>query len=187
MDVDGFWALLESSRSGGAEGTRAERLTELLAELPLTEVVEFQLRLDEARAPLDTAATLALAKLVLRGQVSDDGLWYFHAWLVGLGRDAHRLAVHEPDALAGHAAFRRLAELPYEHWDDGDFPDWEELDYCAQEAYARLTGAEDGLEEALTAIGHDSPLNADAVGPIWTAEQRAARLPRLTALFAEAR
>ncbi|MFJ4674809.1 DUF4240 domain-containing protein [Kitasatospora sp. NPDC088783] len=186
MDTDGFWDLVESSATGGPGCERADRLTTHLAGLPLSEVLEFQLRLDEARAPLDTAGTLALARLVLRGWVSDDGLWYFHAWLIGLGRDAHRLAVHDPDALADHPALRRLAALPYEQWDDDDFPDWELLDYCAQEAYEQLTGEEDGLEEALEAVGHDSPCNAEFTEPTWTSEQTAARLPRLTALFADA-
>ncbi|BAJ32198.1 MULTISPECIES: DUF4240 domain-containing protein [Kitasatospora] len=186
MDTDGFWTLVESSAAGDLPCTRADRLTDRLAGLPLPEVLDFQLRLDEARAPLDTPATLAVAKLVLRGRVSDDSLWYFHAWLIGLGQDAHHLAVHDPDALAGHPALRRLAALPYRRWENHDFPDWESVDYCAQEAYERLTGEEDGLEEAMEAIGHDSPCNAGFADPAWTSEESAARLPRLTALFADA-
>ncbi|WP_051733234.1 DUF4240 domain-containing protein [Kitasatospora phosalacinea] len=186
MDVDEFWSLVEWSAAGGHTCARTERLTARLTELPLPQVLEFQLRLDEARAPLDTPSTLAVAQEVMRGRVSDDSLWYFHAWLIGLGRAAHRLAVHEPDALADHPAFRRLAALPYARWDDHDFPDWETLDYCAHDAYEQLTGEEDGLEEALEAIGHDSPCNAEFDGPTWTPQQRAARLPRLTALFADA-
>ncbi|MFJ1751357.1 DUF4240 domain-containing protein [Kitasatospora sp. NPDC088134] len=189
MDLDGFWKLVESSGDGGdggAHGERAAAVVARLVELGPGEALEFQLRLDEVRAPLDTSATLALAKLVLGGRVSDDGLWYFHAWLVGLGREGHRLAVHDPDALAGHPALRRLAAAPYERWEERYFPDWEELDYCAQSAYEQLTGEEDGLEAALEELGHDSPVNADAMGPRWTAEQTAARLPRLTALFGAA-
>ncbi|QKW22845.1 DUF4240 domain-containing protein [Kitasatospora sp. NA04385] len=186
MDMDGFWDLVESSALGGDACGRADRLTARLAELPLPQVLEFQLRLDEARAPLDTPGTLAVAKLVERGRVTDDSLWYFHVWLIGLGRETHHLAVHEPDALAGLPAFRRLAALPYEQWENHDFPDWESLDYCAHDAYAQLTGEEDGLEEALEAIGHDSPCNAEFDEPVWTPEQSAARLPRLTALFADA-
>ncbi|MFC8721879.1 DUF4240 domain-containing protein [Kitasatospora sp. NPDC057198] len=186
MDTDGFWALVESSAAGGPACEREERLTARLAALPLPEVLEFQLRLDEARAPLDTPATLAVAKTVLRGWVSDDSLWYFHGWLLGLGREAHHLAVHDPDALAGHPAFRHLAELPYAQWDDHVFPAWETLDYCADHAYERLTGEEDGLEEALAEIGHESPVDAEFDDPAWTPEERAARLPRLTALFADA-
>ncbi|MEU5384896.1 DUF4240 domain-containing protein [Kitasatospora cineracea] len=186
MDTDGFWDLVESSAAGGPGCERAERLTERLAGLPLPEVLEFQLRLDEARAPLDTAGTLALARLVLRGRVSDDGLWYFHVWLIGLGRAAHHLAVHDPDALADHPALRRLAALPYERWTDDDFPDWEALDYCAQDAHERLTGEEDGLEDALAALGHEMPCDAAFADPVWTPARTAARLPRLTALFADA-
>ncbi|GLW53779.1 DUF4240 domain-containing protein [Kitasatospora phosalacinea] len=186
MDADGFWDLVESSAADGPACGHAERLTARLAGLPLPEVLEFQLRLDEARAPLDTPGTLAVAKAVLRDWVGDDGLWYFYGWLLGLGREAHHLAVHAPDVLADHPAFRRLAALPRERWDDHDFPEWETLNYCAHEAYEQLTGEEDGLEEALEAIGHDSPCNAEFDEPVWTPEQRAARLPRLTALFAEA-
>ncbi|WP_285732850.1 hypothetical protein [Kitasatospora phosalacinea] len=39
---------------------------------------------------------------------------------------------------------------------------------------------------ALEAIGHESPHDAEFDEPVWTPEQRAARLPRLTALFAGA-
>ncbi|MGW4804903.1 DUF4240 domain-containing protein [Kitasatospora sp. NPDC004272] len=186
MDMDGFWALVESSAAGGPACERAERLTARLTGLPLPEVLEFQLRLDEARAPLDTPGTLAVAEVVLRDLVSDDTLWYFHVWLLGLGRAAHHLAAHDPDALADHPVFRQLAARPYEQWDDHDFPEWEALDYCAHYAYEQLTGEEDGLEEALEEIGHDSPCNAEFDEPVWTPEQRAARLPRLTALFGEA-
>lgn len=187
MDVDGFWELIESGAGTAPACVRADELVERLARLPLPEVLEFQLRLDEVRAPLDTVGTVALAALVLRGRLSNDGLWYFHSWLVGLGRAAHRLAVEDPDALAGHPAFRRLAELPWDEWQNHDFPDWEDLDYCAERAWEELTGEENGLAEALEAVGHDSPVNAEPEGRPWTSEQVAARLPRLAALFAGAR
>ncbi|MFD8481090.1 DUF4240 domain-containing protein [Kitasatospora sp. NPDC059673] len=178
MDVNTFWDLVESTRTT-SPCDRAELLTERLAQLSLDEVREFQLRLDEVRAPLDTVATVALAKLIGPGFLSDDTLWYFHAWLIGLGREAHRLAVHDPDALADLPEFRTLAAQ-----DERFVPDWEELDYCAAGAWEELTGEEDGLEEALLADGHESPLNAGPVGELWTAEQTTARLPGLTALFA---
>ncbi|MGW4380192.1 DUF4240 domain-containing protein [Kitasatospora sp. NPDC004531] len=179
MNLNAFWDLLESTAGADAPCSRAELLTERLAQLPPDAIREFQLRLDEVRAPLDTMATVALARLVGPGFISDDTLWYFHAWLVGLGRDAHRLAVHDPDALADHPAFRRLAAL-----DERQVPDWEALDYCASDAWEQLTGEEDGLEEALLAEGHESPVNADPEGEEWTPEQTAARLPKLTDLFA---
>ncbi|MFG2692279.1 DUF4240 domain-containing protein [Kitasatospora sp. NPDC048407] len=178
MNVNAFWELVESTRAT-SPCDRAEQLTERLAQLPPDEVREFQLRLDEVRAPLDTMATVALAKLVGPGFLSDDTLWYFHAWLIGLGRDAHRLAVHDPDALADLPEFRALAARA-----ERFVPDWEALDYCAAQAWEELTGEEDGLEESLLAQGHESPLNAEPEGELWTAEQTAARLPKLTALFA---
>ncbi|MFD8595493.1 DUF4240 domain-containing protein [Kitasatospora sp. NPDC059646] len=186
MNLNGFWELVESTDPAASAAERADALVERLAQLPLDEVLEFQLRLDEVRAPLDTMATLEIAALVLRGRVSDDGLWYFHAWLIGLGRAAHELAVHDPDALADHPAFRRLAALPYREWTDADFPDWEDVDYCAERAWEAQTGEEEGLEEALLALDHDSPVNAEPEGPNWTRAEVAARLPRLTALFADA-
>ncbi|MFJ8440787.1 DUF4240 domain-containing protein [Kitasatospora griseola] len=178
MDLSVFWELVESTLEAGAPCDRTKLLVDRLGQLPLEEVLEFQLRLDEVRAPVDTRATVALAKLVAPGRLSDDGLWYFHAWLVGLGQDAHRLAVDEPDALADHPEFRRLAAETDRH-----LPGWETLDYCAADAWEALTGNEDGLEEAMLAQGHDSPLVADPDGEPWTAEQTAARLPKLTALF----
>ncbi|MFD7640468.1 DUF4240 domain-containing protein [Kitasatospora sp. NPDC059795] len=180
MNLNDFWELVEATAPATPSGRRTELLTERLARLPLDEVRAFQLRLEEVRAPLDTMATVALAKLVGPGFVSDDTLWYFHSWLVGLGRDALRLAVDDPDALADHPEFHRLAAL-----DERMVPDWEELDYCAASAWEEITGDEDGLEEALLAEGHDSPVNAEPVGEPWTPEQTASRMPRLILLFAQ--
>ncbi|MFJ5921798.1 DUF4240 domain-containing protein [Kitasatospora sp. NPDC092948] len=181
MDLSVFWELVESTGEAASPCDRTKLLVERLGQLPLEEVLEFQLRLDEVRAPLDTRATVAVAKLVAPGRLSDDALWYFHAWLVGLGQDAYRQAVDDPDTLADHPEFGRLAALP-----EREVPGWEQLDYCAADAWEALTGNEDGLEEAMLAQGHDSPLVADPAGEPWTAEQTATRLPKLTALFAEA-
>jgi len=186
MDVNGFWTLLErSGQLPGAPCARAERLTALLAELPPAEVLAFQQTLDAERAPADTYPVYAAARLIHGGFCSDDSFWYFQAWLLGLGRDAFRQAVADPDSLAAHPAVQRLAAVGPDQWSDHDDPSWEELDQAAAEAYARLTGGdENALADALADLGHDSPLWPETTGTPLSAAEAATRLPRLTALFA---
>lgn len=146
----------------------------------MEEILAFQLTLDELRVPAGTPQLWEAASVIQGGRCSDDGFWYFQAWLIGLGREAFRRAVTDPDSLADVPEVRRLAGRRPDTWSNAEWPEWEVLDYAAAEAYEQSTGG-DGLEDALAALGDDSPLwpepedGPPAAGP--------AALPRLTALF----
>ena len=84
---------------------------------------------------------------------SGDSFFYFQPWLVGLGHDAFEQVASNPDSLADVPQICRLAGRPRSDWSDGEWPEWEFLNYVARNAYRRATGKEDGLDNALTAPG----------------------------------
>jgi hypothetical protein len=180
MDLDAFWGLVESSAVGASDqDDRLERLTAALAVLPAGEVVEFAVRLDEVRRRVDTWAHWHAADVICGGLCSDDGFFYFQAWLVGQGRAVFEAVASSPDALADLPHVRLLASRGGVHaWADEDWPDWEGLDYVAAEAF-------DGDLEAVVA-SRGLLVSPEPAGEQWDFADPAeisARIPRLGALF----
>ncbi len=187
MDIDGFWVLIE--RSAGRAAAPDARLTWLvdqLAGLPVTEMMDFQIRLDEVRRRADTFHMWGAAYQICDGLCSDDGFFYFQAWLVGLGRKIFERAVRDPDTLAEVPQLRRLAGRSVDDWDDDEWPEWESLDYVAERAHERVTGVEDGLDDLLEERGHDGMVVPEPVDARWDFEDPAEvtrRFPRLVRMF----
>jgi hypothetical protein len=138
MDLNAFWALLDRSASQTADqDARLEWLTSALASMPAAQVAGFAVRLDEVRRRVDTWQHWQAADLICGGLCSDDGFFYFQAWLVGLGRETFEAVAADPDALADVPHVRHLAARGGVHaWADDEWPDWEGLDYVAAEALA---------------------------------------------------
>lgn len=186
MDLDGFWDLIErSAREERDLEERAEWLTGRLAGLPLEEIIGFRKHLDALHERADTWHLWGAAHLICGG-ASDDGFWYFQAWLVGLGRQVFERAIADPDSLADVPLVRELAERGLAEWDDEDFADWEALDYVADDAYEEKTGEE--LDDVLDAMGHEYRLSPEPADEEWDLDdesEQERRYPRLSALFAE--
>ncbi|MGN9775273.1 DUF4240 domain-containing protein [Micromonospora sp. H33] len=187
IGTDDFWALIGASATAtGDPEARLAWLTDRLAERPAEDSVDFALRLDEARARADTWRLWGAASLVCAGLCSDDGFHYFQAWLVGLGRDTFERVIADPDALADVPQVRRLAGRSVDDWDDAEWPDWESLDYVADEAYERVTGVAEGLDDAVAAHGRVLSSSPDPADEQWDLDDPAElrhRYPRLAALF----
>ncbi|RIW47318.1 DUF4240 domain-containing protein [Micromonospora endophytica] len=187
LTTDDFWVLIDASAVATADQhERLAWLTDRLAERPADEVVDFAVRLDEARARVDSWHMWGAALHVCQGLCSDDGFHYFQAWLVGLGRETFERVAAEPDSLADLPQIRRLAGRRVRDWDDDEWPDWESLDYVAGDAYKRVTGIADGLDEAAEARGHELSLSPDPTDKEWDLAdpvEVARRFPRLVALF----
>ncbi|MEV4625195.1 DUF4240 domain-containing protein [Micromonospora sp. NPDC049523] len=187
MDIDGFWDLIERSAvPAGSPDDRLEWLTDRLAELPVAEIMDFPVRLDELRRRADTHLLWGAAYRICAGHCSDDGFHYFQAWLVGLGRDVFERVVRDPDELAEVPAVRRLAGRALRDWDDDEWPDWEGLDYVADTAYERVTDGSEELDEVLERDGFDVQLTPDPSDARWDVadpEEVAARFPRLARMF----
>ncbi|MEU1566558.1 DUF4240 domain-containing protein [Streptomyces mirabilis] len=109
MNTDSFWELIEECQEL-AHG-RGERLAWLRGELsqrPLTEIVQFQVCLDQVTHAAFTWDLWAAADRVLGGWCSEDGFCYFGLWMVELGRDSFSHAVADPDSLADAPEVQRL-------------------------------------------------------------------------------
>ena len=185
MDLDGFWALIErSGRETSDPDERAEWLVEALAGHPAAGIVDFQLHLDVLRDRIDTYRVWGAAWLVCGGLCSDDGFWYFQAWLIGQGRDAYEAVAADPDALADVPAVRELAGRDPEEWTEQEWPDWESLDDVAEDAYEEATDGD--LEQVLVERGYDfrlSPAPSDVPWDFEDDEEMERRYPRLTKIF----
>ena len=186
VDRDEFWALVErSSSQEGPEG-RAEWLTRRLTKLPAAEIEDFQEHVDELHDRADRWVLWGAAWLVCGGLCSDDGFWYFQAWLVGQGRVVFDLVTADPDALAEVPAVRALAGRSSGHWAEAEWPDWESLDYVAEEAYEKVTGAddlEDVLEKRRGSVFRAWPEPADDRFEFDDEAEMARRYPKLMAMF----
>lgn len=187
MTLDEFWALIDRSRSAGAE--RTEWLTEQLAGLPAEDILDFEVHLTAQRKRVDTWVMWGVGACLMQGMCSTDGFFYFQPWLIGLGRETFEKVAADPDALADVPEVRHLAGRPIRDWADDEWPEWELLNYVALEAYARVTGEENGLDEVLDARGLGRVCDPEPEGEDWDYEspaERGARIPRLAALLGSA-
>lgn len=204
MNDDAFWALIdELSRRPGDRDERLEWLRAELTRRPETESVAFQVRLEAACDAAGTRAVWTAANRVEGGACTDDGFHYFRLWLVGQGRKVYESVVSDPDALADVAGIRALVGRRRAEWDDDEWPEWEELDYVAQDVFDELTGQEDedgeafldAVEEVEEELADELDVDLDdeldegfageweeGGGPQGSRPEGVA-LPRLTALF----
>ena len=189
MDNDSFWKIIEECRSK-AHG-RAERLAWLkdeLARRPVKEIVGFQVCLDRLCEQAFTWDLWAAAERIFGGWCSDDGFCYFRLWAVGLGQATFERAVQDPDTLAEAPEVRRLAGQPRGGWGD-HWPEWEELDYVAAEAYEQATQVSDEFAtfyEAVDALQSDDEVVRDPLGKRWDVRdevEASRRLPQLSSRF----
>ncbi|WP_405972688.1 DUF4240 domain-containing protein [Streptomyces sp. NBC_00988] len=195
MDIDTFWDIVEACRrqARGRDG-RLTWLRDELSRRPLTEIVGFQVCLDEVTYEASTRDLWSAAERILGGRCSDDGFCYFGLWMVGLGREVFSRAVTgpdaDPDALADAPEIQELAGRPRELWHD-DWPDWESLDYVAMEAYEIATGVDDdgdAFDDAVeterrdgNGMGGSGPLGGRRA--VIDEGEVARTLPRLSVLF----
>ncbi|MER7706708.1 DUF4240 domain-containing protein [Kitasatospora sp. NPDC097605] len=189
MDDENFWALMDelSSRPGGRH-ERLEWLRGKLRDGTAAEAVEFQARLEAACAAVATDPLWRAVRRIEGGLCSDDGFDYFALWLVAQGRRTYQAVLSDPDALADVAEVRALSGRHLREWHDDEWPEWEELDYVAQEAFAELTGqgddGDDSEEEFHESLDAVQEAWAEPEGETDTVEAAVrAGTPRLDALF----
>lgn len=186
MDGRTFWALMDELSC--RPGDRHERLEWLRGELrcrPAAEGVEFQAHLEAACEAVATDALWRAVSRIEGGLCSDDGFDYFALWLVAQGQGTYKAVLADPDALADVAEVRALVGRHMREWCDDEWPEWEELDYVAQEVFDELTGQEgdcaEAFYEALEAI-QETWVKPEAEIDTVEATRRTGT-PRLDALF----
>lgn len=190
MNVDEFWALVESARAGldgrvGDDGDAiAAALVNRLAATSSETILEFQEQFDQAHGALYCWDVWAAAYLI-GGGCSDDSFMDFRAGVIALGRDWYERVLASPDGLADHPVVRRAAA---EEDDDAVFA--ELVNYVASEAYEQVTGDDHAFYEALKArqhiaVGIDEAREPD-MGEDFDFDdddEMRRRLPRLAELF----
>ncbi|GIE94047.1 DUF4240 domain-containing protein [Paractinoplanes rishiriensis] len=178
-----FWELIEES---AGHRDRTDWIAWRLNSMAAPEIVGFEVGLIEARRQAETWTMYGAACRIMSGLCSMDGFWYFLPWLTGLGKSTFELVALEPDVLAEVPEVRRLAELTMDRWTDDDWPQWEDLNYAGRGAYDAVTGEDEGILDALAALGYAYPEDPEPTGERWDFDDDAEmvrRLPRLSALF----
>jgi hypothetical protein len=131
MDEAQFWALIEAGgRKASADPDRQLAVVHReLLKLSPAEMRDFHRQFNRKLADAYTWDLWGAAYLV-NGGCSDDGFYYFCAWLISRGRVVYDAAVQNPDTLAGLTDPER---------DDYEF---EDLWYVPQHAHEDLRGEE---------------------------------------------
>ncbi|MGI5456226.1 DUF4240 domain-containing protein [Streptomyces sp. CA-249302] len=187
MNIDRFWSIIESARSSAAvSGVRFdEALVDLLTECPPKEILEYAERFDEVHDALYRWDVWAAAYLI-GGGCSDDSFMDFRAGVIALGRDWYERLALDPDSLAGHPA---VIEAAGARGDEALF--YEDVNYAASGAFARLTGDPDSFYEAWAGYRPTDEQDSDAADmgedfDFDDADEMHRRLPRLARLYIEA-
>lgn len=137
MTPDEFWAIVAAAREDAEDPDEvAERVSTILSERPLEDVVGFEQERRRLQAASYTWELWGAAYLI-NGGCSDDGFEYFRAWLFTQGREVFERAVTTPDS---------LAEVFMEA--DIDEAECEEFMDAALEVYQERTGDDLQLESS---------------------------------------
>lgn len=141
MEEDRFWALIHESRrrSDGSHDGQIDALTELLEGGRLADIIAFQRAFIALLNRANTFRNWESA-YALNWGCSDDLFHDFCTWWIGQGKNKFYWSIRYPSLLFFFAV--RDSMQPYEG-----------LEYCAGEAYERLTRKElplDGVEYADT-------------------------------------
>lgn len=96
-----FWDLVERSRTGDPADVdlQSQRLTELLDDLPVEDLVAFDAHFVRANRRLYTYEVMG-AGTVMLGWMSSDVFTDFRSWVVGQGRHTYERVLRDPDSLA---------------------------------------------------------------------------------------
>ncbi|MDT7787524.1 MAG: hypothetical protein QOF58_5943 [Pseudonocardiales bacterium] len=177
VDPNTFWTLIADARAQVTDPSDSEAVaaaaSTLLAARPPAEIVAAQQVLWDLLA-LSYRNPLWAAAYLINGGCSDDGFDYFRGWLLAQGREVFESAVAAPDSLASLPAVIAAAESGVEF-------ECELTLNIAWNAHLAATGMK-LPEDAFT-------IRYPELDPDWDFEfddsaELAARLPRLSALFA---
>lgn len=189
MKIDDWWAVVERARI--AVGERAgdrnhaddplpDALTDELSKLSPDDVVDWEITFiqvtDSAyRHPLWHAAHL------IEDGCGDDGFMDFRDGLVLQGREVFTRAVDDPDTLADVPVVRAMAGEEGRGW-----LGYQAISTCVDEAYRRVCGETDSLDEAVDKALDTLSRPGEPAGHDWHSSDDDAfreHLPRLSAMF----
>lgn len=184
MDIDDFWKIIESARAAAANGGPLhEAMADQLSSCSREQILDYALWFEKLHDALDRWDLWAAGYLI-GGGCSDDMFIDFRASVIGMGREWYERTLTRPDELAEHPDVRADAAGS----EDVDLF-YEELNYVAEAAFARVAGRGDdfysvleryqssrgNVETASVEMGEDFDFD--------NADRMRQRLPRLAALY----
>lgn len=184
MDTKEFWHLINTARFNMTDDVPFdEALVALLASRPEQQILEYQERFDALRDALYRWDVWAAAYLI-GGGCSDDSFMDFRAGVIAQGRHWYERAVAAPDSLADHPeVITAAADL------DDRTLFYEDANYCASDAYERITADGEDFYEAWKQYRAAHP-DPDPTEPDMGEDfdfddddEMRRRLPRLALLF----
>jgi hypothetical protein len=182
METDEFWTIIETARAA-TDKPFDEALTDVLAELPLERILDYDERFGAVHESVYRWDVWAAAYLI-GGGCSDDGFIDFRAGLISLGREWFERVAAAPDSLADHPLVDSSGSVD----DLEEVLLQEDANYAALRAYDRVTGVKDSYYEAQEARAASRTKREDVgpdMGEKWDFEddgEMRRRLPRLAAL-----
>src|SRR5262245_53961977 len=164
MDEARFWACIERNL-GNADAVAAE-----LKSLPAVEIESWQGLYYDHHNALNRWDLWGAAHLIMGGCAgepgcSQDGFFYFRAWVIGKGRATYAAAIAEPDSLGRYVTAEDLAELCWN----------EPLNYAAEKAFREAFGEYKRLNR-----------NSNELAPLgerWDEERLPDMFPQLAAWY----
>lgn len=162
-----FWRLIDSTRRDAEDDPEAqiEALTAALAELPESEILEFDRHFTEHWIKAYTWDLWAAA-YIIGGGCSDDGFTDFRGWLISRGQKVYSKALADPQSLA--TVFSEEDECQVEGYDS-----------VARFAWAQKTG-NDVLNFPESWPG---PYPSEPSGAKWSEDDLSNRFPKLWKKF----
>jgi hypothetical protein len=170
MTNEQFWTVIADSRQGfdpkrrdGNMDLQAQRLEEILSELPPAEVADFE-RIFTEHHNAAYRWDLWGAAYIIEGGCSDDGFTDFRYWLISMGREIFEAALANPESLA------KVADGPG-------------IEVCSFEEFgyiARRVLEDAGAPEAEAPASPQEP-----AGEQWEEDDLPERFPKLWAKFGE--
>ena len=134
MDEQTFWQIIDQVKADDSDEEHAERLVDVLIQLPPGAILEFQRYFDTLHTKAHRGWVWAAGMLLNGGHGTDDGFIYFRNWLISRGQAVYELALVKPDSLVA---------VPVELDEEGrSYAEFEAYSYAAVEAYEYVTGGD---------------------------------------------
>jgi hypothetical protein len=173
MDETTFWQMIERAKadSGGNGEEQVNLLVERLAQLEVSEIVDFDFYFHKYRSEA-FRRDLWEAGIIAAGCLGEDSFTDFLAWLIAQGQEIYEQVLSVPDWLAEVDVVIRSDQWAEKYAD----VQLEVMNYTAMYAYERKTGSWD-----------DMPDNGiewhDAIGERTPKAELPLKYPRLWAKF----
>jgi hypothetical protein len=173
MNETTFWQMIEQAKidSGGDGEEQVNLLVERLAQLEVSEIVDFDFLFDTYHAAAYRRDVWEAGTIAYGFSLSDDSFTDFRAWLIAQGRDTYEQVLSDPDWLAQVVTVSKR-----KIWGKGADIKLEDMNYVAIEAYEIKMGEDENMPH----IAVEEP---DLTGEWSSQDELPLKYPNLWRLF----